>query len=45
MKDWIETNFSTVKHIDLNRIINKHCKNFCMECWKDRNQKLHNTKE
>ena len=41
----METNFSTTKYIDLNRTTNKYYMNFYIECWKDRNKKLHNTDE
>ena len=41
IKAWTGANFAITKYTMLNRIIAKHCMNFYMECWTDRNLKLH----
>ena len=39
------SNFRITKDTKLNRIIIKHCMNFYVECWQDKNLKLHNKEE
>ena len=41
IKVWKGINFGTIKYTDLNQIINKHYMNYCIEYWKDRNEKLY----
>ena len=45
IKVWIGTNFGIMKYIELNRIINKYCMNFCIPYWIDHNKKLHDKEE
>ena len=39
--DWKEANFECRKHRKLNKIIVRHSIKFYNECWKDRNESMH----
>jgi len=45
IKAWTGENFAMIKYTMLNRIIAKYCMNFYMECWTNRNLKLHDKDE
>ena len=41
VKAWKRNEFDEERHTNCNRIVNQHCMSYYCECWKDRNEKLH----